>query len=310
MKKKPSSLLNRTIYAHDKFFKMAMTDKRVAQEFFEAHLPQDFLSLIDLTQLELSSESYIDDLGKVAIADMLFKTSMQNSDTYLYLIVDHQSRPDKLMPFRILKYTCNIIDQHLKETGNQCIPFVLPFVLYHGKQAWTYSTNISDLVDAPKNLVEDYFLKPFFLIDLNKIDDEVLKQRVWLGTMELTLKHIFDKNIKPALTEIMDLLKILLTLNGQQFTEATLSYILDKGQLEDKALFIEELKTILPEEMEEKMATIAEQFWAEGWEKGIEAEKMKIAERLLARHESIASIAEVTGLTQAKIAMLKDKLPT
>ena len=40
------------------------------------------------------------------------------------------------MPFQILKYTCNIIDKHLKETTQSTIPLVVPLVLYHGKLPW------------------------------------------------------------------------------------------------------------------------------------------------------------------------------
>src|SRR3990167_3710668 len=107
---------------------------------------------------------------------MLYKTVIEGHEAYLYLVVDHQSRPDELMPFRILKYVCNIIDQHINNTGSKRIPLILPLVVYHGKQPWLYSTDINDLVDAPKKLVETHFLKPFMLVDLNLIDDAVLKQ--------------------------------------------------------------------------------------------------------------------------------------
>lgn len=329
MKNKKPLSISHIKHAHDTFFKTAMMDKRVAQEFFKAHLPKDFLPFIDLEKLELSSESYIDDLRQTTIADMLFKTEMYGSDSYLYLVVDHQSRPDKMMPFRMLKYTCNIIDQHVKETGSQSIPFVLPFVLYHGKEAWDYSTDIRDLIDAPKILTRDYFLKPFFLVDLNKIDDDILKERAWLGVMELTLKHIFDKDLQFILQDIMSLLKTILELGAQQFTEATLSYILDRGQLHDKTQFIQNVKAMLTEEMEEKMVTIAEQYWLEGlekgkkeaeekiatiaeqyWsgglEKGKEENTITIAQRLLKENTDISLVAKVTGLPLAHLQEIKE----
>jgi predicted transposase/invertase (TIGR01784 family) len=184
---------------HDHFFRMMMSDKRVAREFFEAHLPKEVLQAIDLDQLELQSSSYIDDLRQESIADMLFKTRVAGHEAYIYLLVDHQSHPDELMPFRVLKYLCNVIDQHLKDTKSKRIPLILPLVVYHGKQPWHYSTDMGDLVDAPKEWVEAYFLKPFTLIDLNKIEDEELKQRSWAGVMELTLKHIFARDMLPCI---------------------------------------------------------------------------------------------------------------
>jgi predicted transposase/invertase (TIGR01784 family) len=84
---------------------MAMSDKRVAREFFEAHLPEDLRNLADLNKLELEPGSYIDDVRQESITDMLFKTQIDGHLAYLYLTVEHQSRPDSLMPFRILSAT-------------------------------------------------------------------------------------------------------------------------------------------------------------------------------------------------------------
>ena len=86
------------------------------------------------------------------------------------------------MPFRLLKYICNIIDHHIKIHGVKNInyPLIYPLVVYHGKSKYPFSTNLGDLIDAPQALVDHYFLKPFQLIDLGQIDDETLKQcLVW-----------------------------------------------------------------------------------------------------------------------------------
>jgi predicted transposase/invertase (TIGR01784 family) len=213
--------------AHDYFFRMMMSDIRVAREFFSAHLPKDILSVTELEQMELQSGTYIDDLRQETIADMLFKTKIAGRAGYLYLLADHQSVPDELMPFRILKYVCNIIDQHLKSTETKRIPLVVPFVVYHGKQAWNYSTDIADLVDAPKEIVNQYFLKPFHLVDLTRIEDKILKQNLWSGVMELTLKYIFARDMLPYLKEIIELVKQLEKANGKNYAEIVLTYILD-----------------------------------------------------------------------------------
>jgi predicted transposase/invertase (TIGR01784 family) len=88
--------------AHDHFFRRMMSDKRVAREFFAAHLPADVLALVDFNQLALQASSYINDIMKESIADMLFKTQIAGHEAYIYLLVDHQSSLDELMPFRVL----------------------------------------------------------------------------------------------------------------------------------------------------------------------------------------------------------------
>ncbi len=58
--------------AHDLFFKMAMTDCRVALDFFNAHLPADLLAIVDLNCLELQATSHADDLRSERTTDMTF----------------------------------------------------------------------------------------------------------------------------------------------------------------------------------------------------------------------------------------------
>lgn len=303
MKKVPDKIT----HPHDRFFKMAMSDKRVAKDFFDTHLPTDIRQIVDLDHLELQAGSYVNDLRQESIADILYKTQIAGHTGYLYLIVDHQSTPDELMPFRVLKYTCNIIDQYLKDTGKKRLPMILPMVVYHGKKPWSYSTNINDLVDSRDELVETLFLKPFFLIDLNLISDEVLKQRVWSGAMDLTLKHIFAKDMLPYLLDIINLLKQLEQSGGKNFAEIVLTYILDRGELDNKEAFFKLIQTQLSPEVGEKVMTIAEQLVEQGLEKGMEKEKQIIAERLLSEGIELDFIAKITKLPLEKIKDLKNK---
>jgi predicted transposase/invertase (TIGR01784 family) len=307
-------------HAHDRFFKMAMSDKRVAREFFDAHLPEEIRQVVELDQLELQPTSYIDDMRQETINDMLFKAQISGHDAYLYLIVDHQSSPDWLMPFRVLKYTVNIIDQHLKDKTNKQLPFIFPLVIYHGEDVWNHSTDINDLVSAPRALVDQYFLKPFSLIDLNQIEDAELKKRAWLGIMELTLKHIFAKDIQPYLADIAGLMK-LIGEEGRVFTEAALIYILDRGEIQNKEAFFRVINTTLSTETGEKIMTIAEQLRMEamekgleqgrqegieeGLEKGIEKKAIEIAHNLLVANTNIGLIAQVTGLSIEQIEALR-----
>ena len=78
-------------------------------------------------------------------------------------------------------------------------------VVYHAETAYPYSTDIKDIVDAPRILIDRYFLKPFQLIDLARIEDEELKTHAWSGVMEFVMKHIFARDILPYLQDIMQI---------------------------------------------------------------------------------------------------------
>jgi recombination-promoting nuclease RpnB len=127
-KKKKNNINN----AHDQFFRTAMANKTVAREFLKTWLPGELCQLVDFEQLEIQPRSHINEVRQESEVDVLFKTTIGGYEAYLYLLLEHQSTPDELMPFRLLKYLCNIIDQHLKTQGNNKIPLIYPTVVYHG----------------------------------------------------------------------------------------------------------------------------------------------------------------------------------
>ncbi len=288
---------SRIVHAHDAFVRTVMSDMRIAREFFTVHLPDDIKSLINLDHLILQPRSYIDDVRKESTVDMLYKTLMNEEEAYLYLIVEHQSSPDELMPFRMLKYTCNVMDHHIKTSKQKKLPLVYPLVIYHAERTYPYSTDIKDSVAAPREIIERYFLKPFQLIDLGRIDDQELKQHAWVGVMEFVLKHIFARDILPFLQDIAEILRSIACSGGRDFVSIVLQYALERGELKNKPAFFELINTQISSEVGEKVMTLAEQLRAEGVQQG----KIEVAERLLAKGEKAAYVTEITGLSLDKL---------
>lgn len=164
-------------HPHDQFFRDVMSDLRIAREFFTLHLPKKILDQIDLKTLELQPSSYFNKIHQEPIMDLVYKVEIKSVDNSLYLIVEHQSTPDKLMTLRMLRYKTYIIERHFRNHDNKSIPLVHGIVIYHGNVPYPYTTDIVDLIDAPREMIPEDFLKSFQLIDLSQIDDELLKQR-------------------------------------------------------------------------------------------------------------------------------------
>lgn len=97
-----------SVHAHDRFVRTLMSDLRIAREFFTKHLPPELLASIDLNRLTLQPRSFIDDIRKESIVDLLYLTFINGEEAYLYLLVEHQSTPDELLPFRMLRYKCRV----------------------------------------------------------------------------------------------------------------------------------------------------------------------------------------------------------
>ena len=148
-------------HPHDRLVKHAFSNIYVAKEFFQRHLPQEIQRNIDLSTLQLCNSTYVDEELKMSQADVLYKASIAGEVGYLYTLLEHQSTPDPLMPFRLLKYTVNIWQDYLNQTKTKQLPLVIPLVLYSEKDRYECSQDLKALIQAPSALIEQFWLKPF-----------------------------------------------------------------------------------------------------------------------------------------------------
>jgi len=300
---------------HDRFFKNLMKDNRVAKEFFQTHLPQDLQAAIQWNSLKLEANDHVNRFGREAITDVVFSVLFEDKLAYLTLIVDHQSSPHPLMPFRSEHYRYGIIDNYIKEhPETKTVPLVIPIVLYHGPQPWVYEKeNLHSYVDAPPALVEKYAFKPFIFVDLKKVEDAQLMQFLYAGVMQLSLKRIFEKNILPYLSDIMRLVRSLDQKNDWEIVESVLKYLINSGEVAlDELLRI--IQTELPLETGEKIMTVAEQLIAKGEQRGMQQgmrqgmhiKEVQIAQNLLSNGFDIETVSKNTGLDVELLKKLKE----
>ena len=177
---------------HDKMFRKALENPIVAYEFFNAHLPKEIKDLIYFPSLEMKNTTFVEASLKDSISDVLFSCKFDKQDGYLYLLAEHQSKPDHFMAFRLFKYMINICDRYLIENPkSKTLPLIYPIVFYNGQEQYNVSKNLWDLFSNNK-LAKDIWGNNYQLINVHEIPDEEFKQRAWSGILEFFLKHIHD----------------------------------------------------------------------------------------------------------------------
>ncbi len=309
-------MTNKHVTPHDTCFRSAMSNPKVAQEFFEQHLPANIKAVVDFATITLKQESLIDDKLKLQITDLLFSAEFNHRPGYLYLLVEHQSTPVKLMAFRMLKYIVAIMERHLNTTKQERLPIVYPIIFYMGRNHYHYSTDLFDLFGEDKELAQEILWKPYQLVDLTQLSDDHFHSFLWYGVLARTMKHIFEKDFLPTLKELVKDLKNLEDRGELSYIYTILSYIVNAGEVSRKEEFEEIIKTGLSEVDEEKVMTLAELYKQEGWQKGrqegrqegrIEAEKV-IALKLLKNGMDIGQIAQLTELSNNEIEKLKQQI--
>ncbi len=218
--------------------------------------------------------------------DLLFSVGLwTGSPCLLYLLLEHQSRYDSLMPPRLLIYQARVIDRFLKEHPDaRGIPPVLTVVLFHGKGGWRGSTQIADLyeIDDPTRAVLSDLLVQFrFLVDdLERTSDESIWARRASEAARFAwwlMKHA--RGLKDEIHQIRRWAKEFQSLcrapGGETALEYLLSYILDQIEGLDpqavRALFdsLTEPGSLEHAMTEKRLVTIADHLRDEGVKQGL-----------------------------------------
>lgn len=291
---------------HDLFFRNVLQNKEVAKEFFRFHLPANIKKYIDLNSIQLQSDSFIESNLKEQLTDLLYTAQLGERQGYLYALVEHQSTPDKLMPFRLLRYTIAIMDRHLKQNNTDVLPVVYTLVVYTGRRPYNYSTDIFDLFGSNKDLAIDTLFKPHQLIDFNKINDNRIKQYIYHGVIVKTMQHIWDPDIIPAMErEIVPLLRSIIESLGKDYVNTILCYVIETAEISDEKKLVKIVTDGLSKEFGEEIMSFANRLRQEGRQEGIHLGEKIVARNLLKENESIEKIAKVTNLSVEEIKKIK-----
>lgn len=263
---------------HDKLFKLALEERAVAKEFFTAHLPQHIQEKVDLNTLQFENHSFIDPAYKETEADVIYSVMSNNSTAYLYLLVEQQSSVDYLIAFRLLVYMVRIMERHLKQHSSKQLPLVLPMVIYAGDDHWNAPLEIFPLFGELEALARETLLKPCQFMDVNRISDDALREQMLSGLVAYTLKHRKMNNFKEFLEKLMPWVSEveIQSRSGASLTRIVLKYIIDRAQQGDKDLLVQEAQRYLSSELQGEIMTIAQQWEAEGVQKGEAAMLMRL----------------------------------
>jgi len=293
---------------HDHFFRKMMTNPKVIREFFEQNLPSNIKSVIDFATIKPQKDSFIGDKLKQQITDLLFSVNFNHKQGYIYILIEHQSIPDKLMPFRILKYMVSIMEDHLTKTAETELPVVYPIIFYTGTKPYNYSTDLFDLFGDGKELALEVFGRPYQLVNILKASDSGIDDLLWYGVLASTMKHIRNNDFLPVFKQLIHKLKLIEKQGGIDYIYVVLEYIVRVAEISSKEEFVKTITFELSKIDEKKVMTIAEQFKQEGIQKGkqegiIQAERA-IAIRLLDIGMDIEQVAQLTELPTKEIQLL------
>ena len=200
---------------------MVLDQKEEAVKFINKTLKLN----IKKEEIEKYNSSFINKLFQNKEADIVYKIKDKN----IFFLIEHQSKIDYSMPFRLLEYEVAIIrsaiDKSKIKNKSYKIPLVMPIVLYTGKQKW----NANKYLEKSQEKIQGLNIKigNYSLVDINNYTEkELLEDNTFISKMMLIEK----------------------SKNTEEIAE-TLEKIISKTQKEDKEL----LKRIIEIFLEEKI---------------------------------------------------------
>ncbi|HCZ8591247.1 TPA: Rpn family recombination-promoting nuclease/putative transposase, partial [Proteus mirabilis] len=226
---------------HDALFKQFLTHPENARDFFAVHLPANILPLCDLSTLRLEPASFVEHRLRQLHSDVLYSVQTTEGEGYIYCLIEHQSKPDRLMGFRLMHYAMSAIAHHLKKSpADKTLPLVVPFLFYQGSVCpYPYSMNWLDGFADPA-LAQQLYTRSFPLVDLSVLSDEEILTHKGVALLELVQKHIRTRDGLMAVLPI-----IAQIINSQHNTvdqvRSVIEYIAYQGYILDESRFFSQL---------------------------------------------------------------------
>lgn len=311
MKKTP------TATPHDALFKTFLKYPATARDFIEIHLPPRLRALCDLATLELQPSSFIEENLRAYYSDVLWSMKTSEGEGYIYVVIEHQSRPDVHMAFRLMRYAIAAMQSHL-DAGHARLPLVVPMLFYHGVDTpYPFSLCWLDEFDNPL-LARQLYLSAFPLVDITVIPDEEIMQHRRIALLELIQKHIRQRDLLGLVDNLATLL-VTGSANDSQL-KALFNYLLiQHGHKPRFGRFMRKLAQQVPEHKESTM-NIVEKIRRAGERKGLRKgmerghekglaegrreEAQRIAHSMLADGLPRELIVRITGLSEEDIKSL------
>lgn len=294
---------------HDKFFKQNMGKLEIAKSFFINYLPGDLVKRMDLNNIEIRKDSFVENDMKEYFTDLLYKVDMDNREAYLYTLLEHKSTVEKSISLQLLRYMLNIWQ---KESKTEDLPVIVPIVFYHGSENWNIDKSFLSMFrdfDGKHSIehIPDY---RYIIINLKKIEFDKVKGIDALKAMMTLLKYDQGEISKFGIKKVYSLLS-----GSLELIETYTLYILSTTEIQADELS-DVVKEIISEEEEGLIMTTAERLKNQGIEEGIEKgiekglreSKLEIAKNLLGLGTEIEFVSKGTGLSIEEVKKIKKSL--
>src|SRR2546427_1236244 len=295
-------------HPHDRIVRAVLSDVAEATSFLQRHLPQEVSQALHWSTLTLLESSFVDEDLRASEADFLYEIERVSDEesVWIYVLLEHQSTPDRWMRFRLLQYCCRIWEMSVRAHPDQReLRAIVPLVFYQGERSWSYSSEFAELFAES---VRDWPGVPRFsheLIDQSGMQPDEVQGDLKVRIMQLVMLAAYHPTVAwmERVASLLDSLASLPPSGGINHVRLFVLYILATQEPKAAQSFRDVLRQYAPEVGDDLM-TYAQELLAQG---EIRAQ-VRIIENLLREGMEWLVIGRGTGVNEAQVQALKQQV--
>ena len=297
---------------HDKIFRTILDKKENAALIINKAIN----TKIEIKDIEKYKNSFVNKVFQNREADIVYKMKDKN----IFFLIEHQTKIDYSMPFRILEYEVAImksaIDMNKINTKDYKLPLVISIVLYTGNRKWNASKYLQKSQETLRNIKED--VGKYNLIDVNNLTEkELLEDDTFITKMMLieksknteetveTLEKVIERTKEEDKDVLIRIIKIVFKEKlGDDEVERLVNKI-EEGRGKEVLAVVDmirrENQMYIDMGRKEGRKEGKKEGKIEGKIEGIKEKSIEIAKKLLSKNTSKKEIIEITGLNEKEI---------
>ena len=296
---------------HDKICRKTLNKKKEAAKIINRILDKN--NKIKENSIEKYISSFISNELKNSESDVIYKLKNEN----VFFLIEHQTKIDYLMPYRILQYELEIISSVLIDRKyidkNYKFPEIIAIVLYTGNKKWDGNLDLRSSQYKWRKY-EGQELSKYNIIDINQIEDkELLEENSIISKVMLIEKSKTENDLWNNLNKIyikIQQAKDIYSKEDREFLNKIISMLTVNKVGKEKAKSI--LKKLDFGGDVQMLAAIEliqktnRQLIQTGKREGKIEGKIEVIKNMLKENFPISLIAKVTELTEEEIKKYKN----